>query len=279
MVKIFFFVNNLAMKKILFLLQEIIKIGLIFFISFLWLNYFLDSIFLTIFVAVAISVFFEISTLLFSQKSKNKLNLKSTEKEEAENMFFSLIKEENCIDFFLNLAKTRHKDCDKKKDYVIIHHNDKNALLYPFVKFDTLSLDDVILIINKTKKEKPEKIVILCNEYDKDLLKFVKNFDIEILILNKYETYGMLYKEYDYFPKITIKFKKEGKLAAKDLLTSAFDKSKSKSYIFSAIILLVLSFFVKMSIYYLIFTSILLLFAIFSLFNTKFNRKLSKEII
>ena len=63
------------------------------------------------------------------------MNLKLKEREDANNMFFSLISVNNGIDFFEKLARTRHNVVIRKKDYIIITNNEKEkVLLYPFLK-------------------------------------------------------------------------------------------------------------------------------------------------
>lgn len=268
------------MKKFIYLFQELLKFSMIFFIFFIWLNFFISSTWLNSILSLFAALIVEIILFVIASKKKNKENLKYFEKEEAENMFLSLSTEVNCNDFFYNLSKSRHSNVIKNKDYVkIIHHDNTSTILYPFIKFTSLSHDEIANMLKKCSKDKPEKIVIVCGEYDKKSLSFIKNFDIEIVLLDKYETYSLLYKEYEYFPEISVKFKKEKKLNIRDLLAYSFNKSRTKGYIISAIILLISSLFVKINLYYCIITSILLLFALLSFINPKFNIKTKKELL
>ena len=118
----------------------------------------------------------------------------------------------------------------------------------------------------------------MCYEYDKNLLAFIKNFNQHIILIDRFECYS-LYKEYEFFPEITEIYKKEAKPTFKDLLSIAFNRSRTKGYLFSAIILFITSFFVKINLYYCIISSILLLFALISYINPKYNKKSIKEVI
>lgn len=189
-------------------------------------------------------------------------------------MFLSLSASKKELDFFYSLAKKRH-NAIKKSKYVLIKHEDYSVVLYPFIKFSKLLPDDILDILNKTKSEKAKKIVIPCDEASKESLSFSKNFDIQIIILDKYETYKKLYKDYDYFPKITRQYKKDKKATIKELLSFSFNRSKVKNYIFSAIVLMFSSLFVKVNIYYCTFASILVIFAIISFFSP-FNKASQK---
>lgn len=279
MIKIFYIVNNYAMKKILLLFQEFIKCLLFFLLSFIWLRFFLNKMWLIIVISTFITILLEGITLCFNRKKLLKQNLSIVEKEDAENMFFSLVTQKDNLDFFYKLAKTRHTQVMKNSNFIKVTHNDKTTLLYPYLKFQKLTPDDITFILKKLDKEKKDKIIIICGEYDKTSQSFIKNFEQEILLLNQYESYFMLYKEYEYFPEINMKFKKESKLKLKDLLAYSFNKSRAKGYIISSILLFIASLFVKLNIYYCIISSILMLFALISLINPKYNKKISKELI
>ncbi len=268
------------MKKILFIIQSLLKFSLIFFISFIWLRYLIKSLLLATAISFIISVAIEILLYFFKKKSNLKKELKFSEKEDAENMFLSLLTNTNYIDFYLNLVKSRHQSVLKKRDYIIIKHKDNTkVLLIPIIKIEMLTPNNIIEISKINKTEKADKIVVLCYDFDKHALSFSKNFDYEILILDRFDTYSHLYKEYDYFPEITIKYKKEAKLSFKELLAYSFNKSRTKGYIFASILLFITSFFIPLNIYYCIMASILLLFALISFINPKYNIKNTKNII
>ena len=126
-------------------------------------------------------------------------------------------------------------------------------------------------------KKPINKLVILCNDYDKVLPGFVKNFNQEIIILDKYQTYLSLYKEYDYYPAIIERQKTKN--SYKQYLAVAFNRSKTKGYLFAAVILVLSSFFVKFNIYYYIISSLLLIFALISFINPIYNKKIIKELL
>ncbi len=268
------------MKKLLYIFQIILKFSLIFLISFIWLRFLLKPLWLSLVLSIALTIVLELIFHLFAKKTKIKNDLKISEKENADNMFLSLLTNENYLDFFAELVKSRHKNIVKKKDYIIINHLDNTkVVLFPYIKLQNFSLNDIITLTNALKKEYVNKLVILCNDYDKNVTPFFRNFDYQITILDRYECYRDLYKEYDFFPEITMKYKKEAKLNFKDLLAYSFNRSRTKGYIFASIILFITSFFVKLNIYYCIVSTLLLLFALISFINPKYNYKSSNELI
>ncbi len=267
------------MQKFLFIFQKLLKCGLIFLIAFIWLRFVLSSIWISGLLAFTITIIIEFISIYFKRKNINKTYLKIKEKEEAENMFLSLLTDKKSLSFFHNLALSRHKTSEIKKNYILIKNLNSNVILYPQLKIAKLTPDDIIEIYKNCKKEIPEKIIIPCNEYEKDCPVFIKNFSQKIILLDKFETYSLLYREYDFYPEITLEYKKEAKPTFKDLIAYSFNKSRTKGYIFSALVLLVTSFFIKQSLYYCIIGSILLMFALISFVNPKFNSKKEQAFI
>lgn len=274
----FWLVYNFIMKKFLFVLQVFIKCFLIFLILFIWLRYLFNSLWLSLLIAFAVTLFVELISIFIKKKKGDKTNLKIKEKEEAEMMFFSLSNDTDYMEFFSKLVKSRHSSTLKYKRYIYITHQDNTrVVLYPHLKYQTLNIDDIVSIIGSIKKN-IDRLVIVCNDYNKDILNYTYNYDFEIVLLDKYQTYQNLYKEYDFYPIITIN-KKASKQTFKDFLSMTFNKNKAKGYLISALALLVASFFVRYNLYYNIFATILLIFALFSFVNTSFNKRLPREII
>lgn len=268
------------MNKFLFIIQLFLKAFLIFLIAFVWLRFFLDKIWLAIVISSAITIVILLLSLAATRKNNQKKYLKQKEKDEATDMFFSLANDKNYLTFFENLAKIRHPNISKKKSYILITHQDQSkTILYPFLKFKPLSLDDVNLAYLESKKEKAQKLIICCSDFEKDLISSVKSFPIEICIIDKFDTYLMLYKEYEFYPEITIKSSKERKLSFKELMAYAFNRSKAKGYLIAAFFIFLTSFFVRISIYYCIFSSLLLFLALISYINPKYNSLTKKELL
>lgn len=275
----FYFVNKYSMQRFLFILQIFLKSSMIFFIAFIWLNFFLKTIWLSGLIAFGITLIIEFISLFFKKKNNHKNHLKIKEKEDAENMFLSLLTDKDNLSFFYNLTSTRHFNIELKKKYVLLKHQNNKVILYPFIKIGKLSCDDILEIYKSCSHENVEKIVITCNDYEKECKVFIKNFTQKFVLLDKFETYSDLYKEYDYYPEITIEYKKEAKPKFKDLLAYSFNKSRTKGYLFSAFILFLPSLFLELNIYYCIVGTLLLLFALISFINPKYNRKKEQSLL
>ena len=181
-------------------------------------------------------------------------------------MFFSIAISKNYLDFFENLAKKKYK-AQKNKKYIIVEHDDGNVILYPNLSFSALAAEDIKKIVLELNKQDYRKIVIPCGEINKECYDFISKFNKEIILLDKYETYSKLYKDYDFYPEIIKNEKINKKATFKEILDFSFNKYKVKSYLLSALALLFSSLFVRNNLYYCIVASVLMIFAILSFFN------------
>ena len=275
-------VKNFAMRKINLIFQEILKITLIYLFCFIWIRFLIRKLWLSILLSLCLTAIIYLTIYFFQKRKQNKTGLKLKEKEEAEDMFLSLACENEPINFFVKLASKKHKNITKHKHYIVIDHLEEKVktLLFVDLSFEGLTVPKFMTIYNSVKKEKASKIVICCKEVtDKQLSSFCQNFNEKFLILDTYSTYEKLYKFYDCFPEITHRYKKEKKLAFKDFIAYSFNKTRTKGYLFSAFVLVLSSLFLRMTIYYCIVASILVIFALISQFNPYFNLKTEQEIL
>lgn len=246
-----------------------------FLLLFVWLRYVTKKFVLSLVLSAAISLVIYGIFFFYNRNKTNKTNLKIKEKEDAENMFLSLCLSDDAMVFFENLAKKKHENVTKKKEYIIISHPEKvKTILFADLNMAGVTVPRFMEIYSKVKKEKATKIVICCKDIaDKMLFSFLENFKEKILILNEYETYRRLYKYYDTFPPITTYKTKEKKVMFKDFLAYSFNKKRTKGYLFSAIVLIISGLFIPTTIYYCVIASILVVFALLSQFNPVFNKQ------
>ncbi len=270
------------MRKFNLIFQEVLKCALLFMLFFIWFRFLIrKSLALVIVLSLLSSVVVYLFLLFLSRRKKIKTGLKIKEKEDAENMFLSLSCEEKYMEFFEKLARTKHDNVAKHKSYLTISHPENvKTVLFPDFAFEGLTANKLFEIYNKVKKENATKIVILCKEVsDKKVFPLLGAFSEKIVIFDQYQTYEKLYKFYNVFPEITRRYASEKKLAIKDFFSYSFNKKRTKGYLFSALVLVISSLFLRTTIYYCIVASLLVVFAIISQFNPHFNPKDSPEIL
>lgn len=261
------------MKRNLPILQIFFKVFLIFLITFVWVRYFVKSLAYSILISAFLTMIIDFLTRYFSNKKQKRISLKKDEIKNAENMFLSLATSNNGFSFLKNTFSQKHNLISKKKYFI---YEDK-TLLYPYFSLSPVTPNEIIDIMSVVSKEKINKIVIVSGEFSSDCQKIISLYDKQIILLNQYETYEKIYKSYQSFPAISNKIAQTKKTSIKDLLSYSFNRSRTKGYVFSAIIIFICSLFVKASLYYAIITSTLLIFAIISFSNPFFNKKTPQE--
>lgn len=268
------------MKNFLLIFQNILKLFVIFLISFIWTKYFIKTLWICLLVSIFITFLIYFSIRYFQRKKYNKNNLKIKEKDDAENMFLSLATSKNSIDFYFKLAKSKYPSVEKKKEYILINHSEKvQTALVPFLKFTEMSVDNLTNIILMLNDPKIKKVVICTYAATLDAQAFTKNFDKTVVILDKFDTYALLYKAYGIFPEVSMEYKKDKKLVFRDIISYAFNPSRAKGYIISALFLFLSSFIIAANLYYCIFASILLVFALLSYSQPFKPASLNEEVI
>ncbi len=257
------------------------RISLIFLISFIWARYYIDSLYLAIFVSALATIMIDIFIKLLSTKHQTSLSLKKKELEKIEDCRNSFLfgEEKQTLDFYYKLAKSKH-EATKKKEYILIEHdNGEKIVLFPFYTYRKFAIDDLIFCINKIKNIGCTKLVICTNEYDGTVNKFADKISLNILILNCEQTYLKLLKVYDFYPEKIIELKTSQKNSIKDLLAYSLNKKRTKGYFLASCIMLFSSFLVKYNIYYIIFSTLLLILSLISFINPKFNKKISENVL
>jgi hypothetical protein len=254
---------------------------LMFFIFFVWLRYYLDSLNLTIFLSASLTVLFGLFLTLRGEKRYNKRVLSKEESNlitacSNEFLFSSFNKN---LKFFLNLINQKHT-ATLKDNFILLKQENFNILVYPFYKTRILNIDDATNIYVNARMQKVDKLIITCKEITQEVLNFTKQLKItKIIVLDERGVYFKLLKKYDTFPKIENKIINEERITFKQISQVAFSKKRTKSYVISGTILLLGSFILKYNLYYIIFSSLLYLMALFSYFNVPFNKRLPENIL
>lgn len=269
------FVNKKIMKMFLNVLKWLIKFALVFMIFFIWLRYAFDSDLQAALISLPCGIIVIALINLLTRNKKETISLKIKEEQEARSMFDNLIQNKN-YDFFFQLAKTRHKNVKKNRICTIIENEEGKIMIYPYLKMKALDKDCALSIYISANKQKIAKVVICAQAIEKDVENFCKNLSIDIVLLDQYDCYQYLFKEYDFFPQQAHTPSSSSK--HKQIFGYAFNRSRTKGYAISAMLLLAISFFIRQNLYYCIVATILLLFALLSTLQSSNTQKNLKKI-
>lgn len=246
----------------------------IFFISLIWIRLFSHKAILNLVFSFLIATVILILIIIRNNKKNNKNSTSQKQKELAESfansMSFLTTKEQSlkiCKIFNINTS------CIKKS---IIFCN--NFVIIPLFNFKKCTYDQILNYFIMVKHEKIDKVIFLTNEFDDDLNNFHNYYnDIKICILDKYDFYKIIEPL-----NVEIEVKNKAKMSKKEkinnMLNVAFDKAKSKNYFIYGIILFICCLFFRYNVYYIIFSSLMFCFSLFSRFNKRYNKPKTKTI-
>lgn len=268
------------MKTFNLIVSRIFRIFLIFMLFFIWVRFYEKNLTFALAYTAILTFAFDCLLNFIIKKRDTRANLKNSELKNAENYcnYFIFNNKQESVLFYSKLLSEQFPII-KKTDYIVFENDSEVCVLYPLYSYDKLKISDIITINNISKKTNCKKIIICASDYENGVREFATRLPIKIILLNKYESYEKLMKKFNYFPKETLNFATTKNQTFKNILAYSFNRKRAKGYIFASLVLILSSFFVKISIYYLIISSVLLLFAIFSYTNNIYNQKLPDNVL
>lgn len=255
---------KISKLKIISSIDKIFITSVFTLFSFVWIKYFIRNNIYSFLLSLFLSMFI-VSLFSLIQKNKfTKRKIKIETNKEINSYIYSflLLKSEETLKLFYEKLK---------QEGAVLHNNviilNKTCII-PKLDVEILSINDVSKIYQSIKNSNINKIKILTIEAKEDCINFaksIKNFDIEIL--TKSETFYAYIQRYAIYPEILVAQKTSKKESFFNIIKFCFKKEKAKSYVFSGIVLLILSFFFRYNLYYVIVSSLLFLCSIICFFQ------------
>lgn len=261
---------NMKKTRLSKIFDFIFGTSFVFLMCFVWVRFFLHNFALTILLSATIS-FFVCGLYYFLSKQKTeKQQLSETELEKAHNIsiHFLLSTKKETISELEKLFSKKY-DVTAKSDHLIVN----NTMFRPIYTSETISDKDILESFAKIKNTNLKKLIICCKNASPIAIKIAGLIkEKEIVIFDEYWAYKNIFLPLEFNPpKVEIEEKKKDKnLDA--FLQNAFNKKRTKNYLLVAVFLLFGSFLLRYNLYYIIFSSIATLFALYSHFNTRFNK-------
>lgn len=197
------------------------------------------------------------------------------------------------MNYFYNLSKINYSAKKLSKFIIITNKINKNenkdqiiqkeenkTILYPFYSYSPIMAQNLVDIIKDVEKQNPTKLIICGYKVDISTYKLAQKIkDFKIIILNSKDCYLKLIKFYNFYPENLKELSLQEKLKLKDILRLSISKKHSKGYFISSLILLFSSFVIRLNIYYVIMSSLLLLLSLISFFLPQNSSKLEDSIL
>lgn len=236
-------------------------VSAVYFLNFLWLEYYLHSIkkafwlsFLT--TAIASTIVYFIKKYFGSKKKSQTLVAKEKEILKTQLIWGN---EDEISKYLMELFELKPTKIANSNHYVL---SDKSEVFFNFNP-SGLDIENLSKIIRCSHSS---KVTIFCVSH----IPFCKISNKEITLITLEEIYSRQKKlSSQIVTNITIENK--AKYSLKTILCIALNKNRTKNYFWSSILLIFMSLFTPYNVYYLIVSTALMLLSIYSRFNTRFN--------
>lgn len=248
--------------KIINLFDKIFITISTFLIIYAWLNFYLRDLWTSFILGLIFS--FAILFLLFYFINKQKIKKLTTKKEAEEietNFFvFKLNSKQKKYEILRDILSLEYevKLTNKMLTY---EKNNKKHLVIIATHLDEINTNTLINLVDEFSKIQVDVINIICNSVSNSINKNLF-LNKEIEFITKENLYFDYFKKSNIFPDRTNINLKINKPTFKNILKNFFTPEKAKSYFLCGFILIFSSIILPFHLYYLIFGSVLLIFAI-----------------
>ena len=266
------FGNSMCMKKLYLgkIFDFVLWGSFLFFVSFVWARYFFKNFWTAVLASIFITSFAMIVFRLINRKKLEKQKIELIKQKNASAISTDLLlkTKQEILKIFFEKLSVKY-DVKIKSDFLIVN----SSVVRPIYVCKKITDKDIIESYKKARTVNAKKLIIVCKEADEtatEIIKMINSF--EIVLLTEIDAYKNIFEPLKFeIPKIE-EVKKEQKKFS-EYLSFALNKSRTKNYVLVSIFMLFSSFVLRYNIYYLLFASVTAFLAIYSHFNTKFNKK------
>lgn len=264
MYKLTHFCNHLYMSKfkIVNLFDKIFVSVSIFLIIYAWLNFYIRNLFSTFILSLIFSsaIIFVLYYFLNKKQERVKLNKKSTDEMNKSFLSFRLTPKKEKLDLLYQIFS---REYETKLDNGILSYvkDDKNHIVLIATHIDRINENELINLVDEFVNLDFDVIDIICQDVSQNINSNIF-IDKKIVFLTKEKLYTDYFSKYSIFPDDSKIDTSITKLKFRDILKNFFLPEKARSYFFCGLILIFSSIILPYHIYYILFGSTLLIFAI-----------------
>ena len=264
MFKILKFVKKFGMSKfkIINLFDKLFITICLFLVFFAWANFYIKNLFATLFFSLILTAG-TCFAIFYFYKHKQTKSLISKQKIEDINKTFLAFCLSNKNEQFEILKQTF--GIEKKVEDFYVCNKD---FYFVFNQNETLCENDFLNIIANARQHDFENLNIICNKTSKLNLNILKGKIINIVCKEK--LVELFNEKHTNINADNLNLEPE-KFCWKDFLINFFNEKKAKSYFVCGLVLLFSSLILPYNFYYIIFGSMLMLFAVICKILPKFN--------
>lgn len=161
--------------------------------------------------------------------------------------------------YVIELLKTTLKNTKIENgcNYILL----ENSMIIANFKFSPLGGNDIVSVCRLAKTHNKNHVYLIAKAIDRKAWQVANLEDIKMEIVKTKQVFKFLAKH----NALPVLKKSKQKLSISALMQTVFSRRNFKNYMFSGVVLISISFFTPLKIYYIVFGTILLAFALLSL--------------
>lgn len=161
--------------------------------------------------------------------------------------------------YVIELLKTTLKNTKIENgcNYILL----ENSIIIANFKFSPLGGNDIASVCRLAKTHDKNHVYLIAKAIDRKAWQVANLEDIKMEIVKTKQVFKFLAKH----NALPVLKKSKQKLSISALMQAVFSRRNFKNYMFSGVVLISISFFTPLKIYYIVFGTILLAFALLSL--------------
>lgn len=233
----------------------------VFLAIFAWINFYIRDLWTTFLLSIVFTFAIVFVLYYFLGKKHEKINLTKKQLSEMNKylLAFRLTNKNEQLNIIKELLSKEH---ETKLDNGYLTYSDAfgKHLVIIATHFQKLNENDLINILNEYFNEKFDCFDIICNDFSNLNTEILKNK--KIIMIDGKKLYNDYFMKYGIYPNTENLNENITKLKFKDIANNIFLPQKAKSYFLCGLVLIFSSIILPYHFYYIIFGSMLMMFAI-----------------
>lgn len=224
-----------------------------FIVIFIWVNYFIDGFTICLFITALI---FIATRTIFIHIINRYYRLKNITVWEMCQSFAIMGAEEVCKHFTDLIPQSYNPTVID--NCIIFEKNDNRILIYPIFKTVAVNTEELLKVWRTAKKNNAQTLWILAKERYRNIISLSNCLDGNFVFFSAKKIHRFLIN-HNALPEKNFSLKKTKNRTAFSfiMLSELFIKRRAKYFIFSGLTLALLSFFVPLTLYYLVMSTIM----------------------
>jgi len=241
------------MRRIPFFADLLLRSFFIFLLAFLWASFTTRSFVLSFLIAFLITALVN-GLIYFLQSRRKTKRTRSRERIDHMNTIalqFKFMQPHQSTALIKSaLPKPEHESSVPDEYYSLLHK-------------DIVGVEDIIARINQTKTGR--KTIIVANEFGRGVREFFDALRLDVELMSFEKLYDEILEPAGVMPAITIEKKNKSRMRLQHLREMFLNRRRAKSFAFVGVFILLSSFIVRPTLYYVIVASIVFGLALASL--------------